>query len=142
MLDSVMIKKEDVTVCRDMVVDELKLEGLMIRHQRAAYIQNARSPYLLKVKKMQDSEFKIVGCEEGSGKWKGCLGAFRLETKDGKKFKATFSGPHAVKRKMWVLRNKFMGHLATVHYQELSSKGVPRFPIVKGIRGKSKKDCV
>lgn len=142
MLDSVMIKKEDVNICRDLVIDELKLEGLMIRHQRAAYIENARSPYLLKVKKMHDAEFRIVGFTEGKGKWKGCLGAFTLQTKTGKRFKASFSGPDAVKRKMWILRNKFMGHLATVHYQEISSKGIPRFPVVKGIRGKSKKDCI
>ena len=72
---------------------------------------------------------------------KGKLGAFILQTKKGHKFAASFSGPEPVKQKLWILRKKIQGHLATVHYQEISSKGIPRFPIVKAIRGKTKKDC-
>lgn len=53
-------------------------EGVMININNASY-QYKRTKYLLKVKKMQTMDLKVVGIEEGTGVNKGRLGAIKVE---------------------------------------------------------------
>lgn len=57
-----------------------KWEGLMYRDGDACY-QFKRTKSLLKIKDMQDGEFKIHGISEGTGKNKGKLGALNIKFK-------------------------------------------------------------
>lgn len=57
-----------------------KWEGLMYRDGDACY-QFKRTKSLLKIKDMQDSEFKIHSISEGTGKNKGKLGALNIKFK-------------------------------------------------------------
>lgn len=117
-------------------------EGLMVRTTGNTYHFGKRTPTLLKHKIMEDAEFKIVAVVEGQGRLAGMMGAVTCVTKDGKEFNASFAIPDAGRKRAWELRNSFVGQMATVHYQELSPNGVPRFAVFKAIRGKNKKDFV
>lgn len=101
------------------------------------YGYGQRSSTLLKYKLMQDAEFIIVSAVEGKGKWAGCLGAFVCQTADKKRtFTVTPASTDEQKRKMWATwKTAYKGKALTVQYQELTSDGVPRFPVGKGIRG-------
>ena len=56
------------------------------------------------------------------------------ETKDGKTFNVTPCGSIEYRKKLFLNVKKHIGQLLTVTYQELSKKGIPRFPIGKCIR--------
>ncbi|SCU65943.1 mitochondrial DNA ligase homolog, LIG k-alpha [Trypanosoma equiperdum] len=99
------------------------------------YAYGARSPNLLKYKLMQDSEYIIVDGVEGKGKWRGCLGAFVCQTRAGHRFTVAPATTEERKREMWHRLNVYKGKMLTVQYQELSTNGVPRFPIGKCVRG-------
>lgn len=110
-------------------------EGVMIRRPEFPYEHGKRSFGLLKYKQMHDAEFKIVGFLPGEGKFKGGLGAFVCETKDGTKFNAPPKVTYKRRIEMWAVRKEYLGKYLTVQYQELSSQDVPRFPIAKAVRG-------
>lgn len=61
-------------------------EGVMLHHQDARY-RAGRSNALLKVKRFEDDEAKVVGYVEGKGKFAGMLGALQVESKNGVRFK-------------------------------------------------------
>lgn len=108
-------------------------EGCMYRRKDAQY-EHKRSSGLLKVKTFRDSEYLIVGVEEGNGKLMGCVGAFYCELGDGRQFKATPAVTLEMKKEMWLNKAYYIGKLATIKYQALTPDGVPRFPIFKCIR--------
>jgi DNA ligase-1 len=108
-------------------------EGVMFRNLKSVYAINKRSSDLIKHKKTLDSEFEIVNFEEGKGRDIGTP-IFILKTMKGDQFKARPTGTIESRRKMFEQANKLIGLLATVEYQELSQKGVPRFPVLVRIR--------
>ena len=108
-------------------------EGCMLRNAEGFY-KNKRSTDLIKVKEMQDAEFEIIGCEEGRGKLAGHVGAFVCRTKDGQEFKAKPSGATERLRSYFLDSSLWKGKRATVQFQDLTSYGIPRFPVLKIIR--------
>lgn len=132
-------------------------EGVIIRRLDLPY-EHKRSVQLLKLKTFQDEEFVIVGSETGTpGSDKdgllvcficsvsGCLkdipepfpyGELERLIKARKVFKAPLCGSEQLLREMWQRRDSDVGELATVMFQEETKYGVPRFPKVKGIRGR------
>ncbi|CCW70142.1 unnamed protein product [Phytomonas sp. Hart1] len=110
-------------------------EGVMIRRPEFPYEHGKRSFGLLKYKQMHDAEFKIVGFLPGEGKFKGGLGAFVCETKNGYRFNAPPKVSIKNRLALWKQQKEFIGKYLTVQYQELSSQDVPRFPIAKVVRG-------
>tara|TARA_B100000131_G_C18058317_1_gene589403 strand:- start:7 stop:795 length:789 start_codon:yes stop_codon:yes gene_type:complete len=98
-------------------------EGLMLRENGSMY-EGKRSKSLLKVKEFHDMEVRIIGYKSGTGKYKGKLGSYDCETKDGYKFNCG-SGLTDTDRE-----NKLeIGVYITVKYFELSKEGIPRFPV-------------
>lgn len=63
------------------MVNNPKWEGLMFRNMDAPY-ECKRSGNLLKIKKWQDCELKVIGWKEGIGKHEGRLGALLVDYKD------------------------------------------------------------
>ena len=108
-------------------------EGCMYRAMDGLY-EHKRSSGLLKVKDFKDDEFKIVDVEEGSGKLMGRVGAFYCELPDGRTFKAKPMGTLDHVKDLWKNKKDCIGKMATVKYQNLTPDGVPRFPVLKGIR--------
>ncbi|MBL4285788.1 DNA ligase [Vibrio fluvialis] len=58
-------------------------EGIMLRKVTARY-QAGRSNDLLKLKKHQDAEARVVGYKIGNGKYKGLMGSVLVRTDEGK----------------------------------------------------------
>lgn len=109
-------------------------EGAMLRNIAGKY-EMKRSHNLLKIKDFQDSEGIIIDVVEGKGKLQGAVGKFVMQFPDGKVFGAPMtSNSHVERRAAWVIKESFIGKTATVEYFELTKKGVPRFPIYKGVR--------
>lgn len=99
----------------------LGAEGLMLHHQDA-YYQDGRSQALLKLKKYQDAEAKVIAHLPGKGKYHYMMGALLVELDDGLQFKIG-SGFSDVERQ----NPPPLGAYITFKYYGLTAKGVPRF---------------
>lgn len=103
-------------------VEALGGEGLMLRKPGSRY-ERGRSYTLLKVKSFHDAEARVVGHLEGAGKHKGRLGALSVELGDGTSFSVGTGFSDAQRE-----NPPPIGSIITFRYQELSDRGVPRFP--------------
>ena len=104
-------------------------EGQILRNGHAPY-EGKRSANLLKRKEFIDDEFEIVDIREGLGNWSGHAKSIEFRTKDGKPFDAGIRGTQDFCLNLLVNRDMYIGRQATVRYQNLSSAGIPRFPVV------------
>ena len=135
--DNIYVLKEDqLETIHDLFVEE-GYEGLMLRNIDAPY-EFSRSWNLVKYKVMKDDEFKIVDAVKGlKGKSKGAI-IWICETPKGDRFNVVPNGTMESRKILWgaFIRDKkeFIGKELTVQYQELSPKGIPRFPKGLGIR--------
>ena len=102
-------------------------EGLMLNQDHP--YQQKRTKAVLKYKKFLDEEFKIVGITEGVGNRSGMFGYATL-AKDGKTFDANARGNEELYAKILKNKQKYIGKMATVRYQNLTPDGIPRFPVI------------
>ena len=102
-------------------------EGVILRRGDALY-QQKRTTSLLKYKLFQDSEFMIVGAKEGQGTEQGCV-VWRCQTQDGQEFDVRPRGSFDSRKQLWQQHRQYIGQLLTVRYQEMSTDGIPRFPV-------------
>lgn len=103
-------------------IESLGGEGLMLREPGSRY-EAGRSPSLLKVKTFHDAEARVVEHLPGSGRHKGRLGALGVVLPDGTSFSVGTGFSDAQRD-----NPPPIGSLVTFRYQELSDRGVPRFP--------------
>jgi DNA ligase-1 len=103
-------------------VEALGGEGLMLREPGSKY-QIGRSATLLKVKTFHDAEARVVDHQAGSGRHKGRLGALDVQLADGTQFSVGTGFSDAQRE-----NPPAIGSTITFRYQELSDRGVPRFP--------------
>jgi DNA ligase-1 len=103
-------------------------EGVMLRQPGSAYVAG-RSATLLKVKRFQDAEARVVDHQPGAGRHKGRLGALLVELADGTHFGVGTGFTDAQRD-----NPPPIGSTITFRYQELSDGGVPRFPTFVGVR--------
>ncbi|MBS2002570.1 MAG: DNA ligase [Cyanobacteria bacterium SZAS LIN-5] len=103
-------------------VEELGGEGLMLRKPSSKY-EIGRSFSLLKVKSMHDAEARVIEHLPGTGKHQGRLGALSVELANGIKFSIGTGFSDAERN-----NPPPIGSVVTFRYQELSDRGVPRFP--------------
>lgn len=107
-------------------------EGVVIRHHDASYVDR-KATTMMKWKPRKQDKYVVIGVEEEISKGgvpKGTLGAFVCR-KDGKTFRVG-TGPELTKAKRaeyWEDRSLMPGSILVVKYQELSTKGIPRFPV-------------
>ena len=103
-------------------VEAIGGEGLMMRQPDSRY-QAGRSATLLKVKRFRDAEARVIGHLPGVGRHAGRLGALAVVLPDGTQF-SVGTGFSDFQRE----NPPTVGSLITFRYQELSDRGVPRFP--------------
>lgn len=96
-------------------------EGLMLHHQDA-YYQDGRSTSLLKLKKYQDAEAKVIAHIIGKGKYKSMMGSLLVELDNGLQFKIG-SGFSDLQR----LEPPQVGTIISFKYYGLTARGIPRF---------------
>ena len=105
-------------------------EGIMLRNINGPYVSK-RSQDLQKVKKFLDDEFEIVGYERVNNSpdivWK-CI------TRQGHVFAAKQMGGAEERCVPDDEARAAIGQKLTVKYQEITNKGLPRFPVALGIR--------
>ncbi len=97
-------------------------EGLMLHRADAPYL-TGRSDALLKLKPWQDAEAVVVGHVPGKGKYRGMTGALQMEMPDGTRFRIGSGLSDALRR-----QPPPIGTRITYRYQQLTKRGVPRFP--------------
>lgn len=96
-------------------------EGLMLHLAEAPYL-TGRSDVLLKLKPLSDTEAVVVGHIPGKGKYKGMLGALRVEMPDGRQFVIGTGFTDAVRKDP-----PAVGTVVTYTYRGLTKNGLPRF---------------
>ncbi len=125
---------EDVEECHEMYVSA-GYEGAILRVGDCTYARGHRSRQLLKVKAFTTDEFKIVGVEEGKGKFEG-RAVFVCETAGGTRFNAVPRGRDELRQRYFQDREKLVGEMLTVRFFEwtTSDPPVPRFPVAIAVR--------
>jgi len=110
-------------------------EGVMLRDAAAPYECDRRSGGLIKVKATLQEEFAVVAVHERE-RQPGVAGAVECRTAAGKPFRATPEMSEAGKRELWDRRAAYTGGdwVASVRFQELTRGGVPRCPVLAGMR--------
>lgn len=133
-------------------------EGAMLRKQNGKYKQGRstfKEGYLLKLKRFFDDEAVVIGFEEKmsntntkevdergyakrSSKKEGLvpantLGSLQVDW-NGVVFNIGSGFTDEQRQEIWDNRDKYLGKLVTFKYQELTSYGVPRFPVWKWFR--------
>ena len=139
-------------------------EGIMLRNADGLYKcgrSGIKNPELQKVKQFSDAEFKIVGFEpkyhnaneaktnelgrtSRSTSKEGMialeeLGALVLEVPDGsgRTFSCGSGFSEEERKRLWLIRYSLLENYATIKFFEVGMQdGIPRFPVVKGIRWK------
>lgn len=120
-------------------------EGIMINLGSGIY-EHKRSNVLLKFKKVQTIDMKVIDVEYGTGKYEGQIGALvcEIHTSDGKYiFSKVGSGLDDVQRYNWSLNPyQIIGKIVEVQYFSLSQDTIKRetnqyslrFPRLKQVR--------
>lgn len=135
-------------------------EGIMLRTHDSPYKFGRSTPkerYLMKFKRFQDAEAVVIGFEElnhnDNEKTKdalghsvrsghlaglrkgGCLGSLVVyDEKLNIEFNIGTGFTQEQREEIWDNQKKLMGATVTYVYQQVSAKGVPRFPSFKGFR--------
>jgi DNA ligase-1 len=109
-------------------IDALGGEGLMVRQPGSRY-EAGRSATLLKIKRFHDAEARVIGHLPGAGRHKGRLGALDVVLPDGTQFSVGTGFSDAQRESP-----PPVGSVITFRYQELSDRGVPRFPSFVHVR--------
>jgi DNA ligase-1 len=118
------------TLCRDIEhlrseltrVEGLGGEGLMLREPGSQY-EAGRSTTLFKIKSFHDAEAVVLDHLAGEGRHKGRLGALAVQLPNGIQFSVGTGFSDAQRG-----NPPAIGSTITFRYQELSDRGVPRFP--------------
>lgn len=106
-------------------------EGSIIRHGDDGYKLDSRSSNLLKYKDFMDNEYQIIDIlpAENRPEW----GRVLCHSDSGN-FIATPKMSQEDKADLLVNKKDYIGKMATVTHFGFTDKGLPRFPIYKGLR--------
>jgi len=133
LVDTYLVKNK--IECKEMFSQFVEdgYEGIMLRNLAGIYRSNYRSYDLQKYKEFFEEEYEIVDYKDGDGRDKGAV-IWVCKTKTGDQFSVRPKGTMEMRQKWFKEGRKNVGKMLTVIYQELSEKGIPRFPVGKSIR--------
>ena len=103
-------------------------EGLMLHHREARY-QDGRSEYLLKAKRFEDDEARVIEYLPGKGKYAGMMGSLLVEGRSGLQFKIGSGFTNAER-----LNPPPIGSWVTYKFYGKTKKGLPRFASFMHVR--------
>jgi len=107
-------------------------EGFVIKNALSLY-ETKRSVNWMKYKPRKTDSYKIIGFEEQVDKWgelKNTLGALILYCDKGT-FNVGTGFDDAERKEIWSNKEKYLGKMFKISYQELSKDGIPREPSSK-----------
>ena len=102
-------------------------EGIMIRNSEGKYIKDKRSFDLLKLKHFQTNEYRIKDIIQCKNDNDSSLFVFD-------QFTARPQGNLENRQNYFHNKENLINKYAIIRYQNLTAKGVPRFPVFIGIR--------
>jgi len=113
------------------------VEGIMVNTADGKY-EFKRTKELLKVKSFKEADLRIIGFEEGTGKYEGMLGALMVAYK-GNTVKVGTGFLDEDREEIWDNQDKYMGKIATIKYFEESKNSKNdalslRFPVFMRLR--------
>ena len=115
-------------------------EGAVVREPNAPY-ERKRSKNALKYKKFKDAECEVTEVNAGTGKYAGLMGSVTCKSLGVAGSNADEQIPHGVKFKVGSGFSDLqranppkIGSIITYKYQNLTAKGLPRFPIFLRVR--------
>lgn len=106
-------------------------EGSIVRWGEKGYKLNSRSENLLKYKDFQDIALPILDIIPASQRPEWGVPQFELK---GKKFEAGMRYSHKEREDFLKNKSKYIGKTAEIRFFEYSDDGIPRFPVMVGIR--------
>ena len=106
-------------------------EGTMIRTGVNGYQINKRSSDLLKYKDFSDMDLPIIDVTANESNPLHGTPNFNL---NGKSFKAGLRMSHDDRADLLLNKQHYIGKTAEIRYFELTDDGIPRFPVMVGIR--------
>lgn len=109
-------------------------EGVVARTEFGGYYPGKRNAYMVKVKKGVSFDLKVVGVEEGTGKYSGCIGKLICQDKNEKIIKVGSGLSDEQRKDWWSNSEEIIGKIVQVDAMTVSTKGVLREPRFKGIR--------
>ena len=120
-------------------------EGIMIRPVNdTAYESGKRTKNLLKMKRFLTEEYDLVDIlpQRFANNGSVVTASVTVRTQDGQTFQATPKCSLEEKREMWENREDYSSGQwkAIIAYTELTTRGVPRFPVLLGFRNKDDLD--
>lgn len=108
-------------------------EGIMVKPLNSKY-KAKRSYDWQKLKPFMSDEFRIIGFENGDGKYKETLGKVIIDV-NGVQVGVGSGFSDSQRNDIWLNQNQYLGKYIEVQYQEKIEKtGALRFPTVKSIR--------
>jgi len=121
---------------QDLVVDHGKFlgagyEGTMVRHGDSGYESNKRSSSLLKYKDFKDISLPIIDITPNEANPLHGTPIFEL---GGKQFKAGLKMSHAEREEFLTNKANYIGKSGELRFFEYSEEGIPRFPVMVGVR--------
>ena len=136
-MPNVFIARQDKDPSKLMkLCEEKDWEGLMYRDADSPY-EYKRTNKLLKMKKFEDTELKLISMEEGTGKYEGKLGAFIVEY-EGSTVNVGSGFADELREEYWNNKDKYIGQYCKVKYFEktVDQNGKPslRFPTFLSFR--------
>lgn len=108
---------------------EVGYEGQMLREMSSAY-EHKRAKALIKHKVFEDGEFEIVDVIEGKGNWQGYAKSIEIRLPDGSTQQSGMRGTFDFAKEILENRDSYIGTEVTVRYQNKTSDGKLRFPVV------------
>lgn len=115
-------------------------EGAVVREPNAPY-ERKRSKNALKYKKFKDAECEVAAINAGTGKYTGLMGSVTCKSLGAAGSNPDQQIPHGVKFKVGSgfsdeerANPPKIGSVITYKYQNLTAKGLPRFPIFLRVR--------
>ena len=115
-------------------------EGAVVREPNAPY-ERKRSKNALKYKKFKDAECEVTEVNAGTGKYAGLMGSVTCKSLGVAGSNPDQQIPHGVKFKVGSgfsdeerANPPKIGSVITYKYQNLTAKGLPRFPIFLRVR--------
>lgn len=129
---------EEIVELHTKIVAEGK-EGLMINFDNVYVV--GRTDSLLKVKLMNTVDLRIIGYQEGNGKYVNSLGALYVDYK-GHTVNVGSGLNDAWRKEFWENQEKYLGRVVEIQYFEETSNaygGISlRFPVFKRLREEGK----
>lgn len=131
--DKIINKVRDLQIYHSKFLEE-GYEGSIIRHGDAPYKTNGRSSNLLKYKDFIDIAIPIKNIEPADQRPEWGVPVFEWKGAKDDELRAGMKYSHEERKEFLQNKENYIGKTAEVRFFEYSDEGVPRFPVMIGIR--------